>query len=94
MALAIFSSHQTWGSPDRGLQLFGVCKHVTRREATKADKLYGKRFAEYTTWKADLASDSSRRDYGFYRFVTAELKVFDEKELGDGVFVVAKVLRH
>jgi uncharacterized protein YhbP (UPF0306 family) len=91
MALAIFSSRQIWGNPDRGLQLFGVCKKVTGREVSKADKLYGDRFAKYTAWKADLPSDSTGRDYRFYRFVTTELKVFDEKELGAGIFVVARV---
>ena len=91
MALAIFSSNQTWGSPDRGLQLLGMCKQVAGREVNKADKLYSKRFTEYATWKANLASDTLGLDYQFYRFVTAELKVFDEKELGAGIFVVARV---
>jgi uncharacterized protein YhbP (UPF0306 family) len=91
MALAIFSSNQTWGSPDRGLQLFGMCKQVTGREASKADRVYGKRFAKYAVWKANLTSDSSGRDYRLYRFITFELKVFDEKELGTGIFVVARV---
>jgi uncharacterized protein YhbP (UPF0306 family) len=91
MALAIFSSNQTWGNPDRGLQLFGMCKLVTGREVSKVDELYGKRFAEYTAWKAILPPDSLGRYYQFYRFVTAELKVFDEKEFGSGIFVVAKV---
>ena len=91
MALAIFSSNQTWGSPDRGLQLLGMCKQVAGREVSKADKLYSKRFTEYATWKANLASDTLGLDYRFYRFVTAELKVFDEKELGAGIFVVARV---
>jgi uncharacterized protein YhbP (UPF0306 family) len=91
MAMAIFSSNQTWGSPDRGLQLFGMCKQVTGREASQADRLYGKRFAKYSAWKANFTSDSSGRDYRFYRFITSELKVFDEKELGSGIFVLAKV---
>jgi uncharacterized protein YhbP (UPF0306 family) len=91
MALAIFSSNQTWGSPDRGLQLFGLCKQVIEREAGKADRLYGKRFAKYSAWKANFTSDSTGRDYRFYRFITSELKVFDEKELGAGIFVMAKV---
>jgi len=91
MALAIFSSNQTWGSPDRGLQLLGMCKQVAGREASKADKLYSKRFTEYATWKANLASNTLGLDYQFYRFVTAELKVFDEKEFGAGIFVMARV---
>jgi uncharacterized protein YhbP (UPF0306 family) len=93
MALAIFSSDQTWGNPDRGLQLFGVCKPATGREVSKADKLYGERFAKYAAWKVNSASDSSGREYRFYRFTTSELKVFDEKELGAGIFVVARVRR-
>src|SRR5574341_214539 len=91
MAIAIFSSSQTWGSSDCGLQLFGTCKQATRQETSKADKLYAERFAEYRAWKAGLASDLPGQDYRFYRFATAELKVFDEKELGSGVFVLAKV---
>ena len=93
MAIAIFASNQTWGSSDCGLQLFGICKQVTRRQVDKAAKLYSKRFAEYNAWKDGLASDSLGQDYRFYRFVTAELKVFDEKELGTGIFVLAKVKR-
>jgi uncharacterized protein YhbP (UPF0306 family) len=91
MALAIFSSDQTWGHPDRGLQLFGVCKAATRREISMAEKLYSERFGEYTAWKSALPPDSLGRDYSFYRFIPAELKVFDEKEFGAGVFVVARV---
>jgi uncharacterized protein YhbP (UPF0306 family) len=39
MALAIFPSNQTWGGADRGLQLFGICKPVSGREVSKANKL-------------------------------------------------------
>jgi len=66
---------------------------TTGPEASKADKLYGKRFAEYTVWTAGLALDSLGRDYRLYRFVTTELKVFDEKELGAGIFAVARIRR-
>jgi hypothetical protein len=93
MAMAVFSSNLSWGSSDSGLQLFGTRKQAIGREVIKADKLYGKRFAEYNAWKADLASDSLGQEYRFYRFVTAELKVFHEKELGAGTFVLAKVKR-
>src|SRR5918996_2790918 len=58
IAIAIFSSSQTWGGADCGLQLFGTCKQATEGEARKADKLYGERFAEYRAWKASLTSDS------------------------------------
>jgi len=93
MAIAIFSSNQTWNNPDRGLQLFGNCKQATGLQASKANKLYGKRFVEYSAWKAGLTPDSFSRDYRFYRFLTSELKVFDEEELGSGIFVLAEVRR-
>jgi uncharacterized protein YhbP (UPF0306 family) len=94
MAMAVFSSNQTWGGSDCGLQLFGICKQATGRQATKADRLYSKRFAEYHAWRAGLAPTSPGRDYRFYRFIANELKVFDEKELGAGIFVLVKVQRH
>lgn len=94
MAIAIFSSNQDWVGADCGLQLFGTCKQVSGREASKAGRLYGDRFAEYRAWKYSLDLDSPGRDYQFYKFATTELKVFDEKELGAGIFVRAKVQRH
>jgi uncharacterized protein YhbP (UPF0306 family) len=63
MAIAIFPSNQTWGKPDRGLQLFGICKQAPEQAARKADKLYGKCFAEYLAWKADLPSDSPMQNH-------------------------------
>jgi uncharacterized protein YhbP (UPF0306 family) len=93
LAIAIFPSHQIWAGRDRGLQLFGTCRQATRQQASKADQLYGKRFAEYSRWKNGLASDASGRDFRFYRFVTARMKVFEEEELGSGVFVLAGVKR-
>jgi hypothetical protein len=90
---AYFSSNQTWDNPDSGLQLFGICKQATGQETSKVEKLYGKRFVEYNVWKAGRAANSLSRDYRFYRFITCELKVFDEKELGVGIFVVARPRR-
>lgn len=86
IAIAVFASGQTWGGGDCGLQLFGTCHQVTGRDVSRADKLYGERFAEYRAWKAGW-------DFQFYKVATAELKVFDERELGSGIFVLAKVQR-
>ena len=93
MAIAIFPSNQTWGGPDRGLQLFGHCRQATGSEAKLAEKLYSQRFASYTSWKTNVAAQATSREYSFYFFVTTHMKVFDEQEFGGGRFILAKIKR-
>lgn len=81
---------QTWGRPDRGIQLFGSCREVRGREAQEADRLYGQRFRAYGKWRANLDERDRRMfRYRFFRFVAASIKVLDEAEFGAGVFIVA-----
>ena len=87
MAITIFSSLQQWHGPDRGLQLFGTCGVASAARARNAESLYGKRFAEYATWKKNLRSGDAARSYRFYHFVVRSLKLLDEKTFGDGVFL-------
>jgi uncharacterized protein YhbP (UPF0306 family) len=85
VAVAVYDSHQTWGNPDRGIQLTGTAQEVLGRAADDAEKVYVARFPEYR------GSDSA--GYRFYRFRPHRLKLFDERELGAGVFVTARVSR-
>jgi hypothetical protein len=78
-AIAVFDSDQAWGEPDRGVQLFGRAREVT--DAT-AERAYAARFPRY---------DPHRTPYRLYRFHPIRVKLFDERELGDGVFVTARV---
>lgn len=83
-AIAVYDSHQTWGSPDRGIQLFGTAGRTVNSAAThEAEVIYAARFPGYRA--ADFAA------YCFYRFRPHLLKVFDETSLGSGVFVTARV---
>jgi uncharacterized protein YhbP (UPF0306 family) len=93
MAIAIFPSNQTWGGPDRGLQLFGNCRQAAGREAKRAEKLYNERFVSYAAWKTDVATEAAGQDYSFYCFTTSYTKLFDEQEFGGGRFILAKVKR-
>lgn len=93
VGMAVFSASQRWVDPGRGLQLFGTCSRARGAHARRAEALYGKRFAAYARWKATLTSSDSAREYRFYRFVTKRLKVLDERDLGDAVFVYAAVKR-
>ena len=93
MAMAIFSSSQKWRGPDQGLQLFGSCSQTRGPQARKAEQLYGKRFPAYASWKASVNRDDVARAYRFYRFRTGKLKILDEKNFGEAVFVYAAVRR-
>jgi uncharacterized protein YhbP (UPF0306 family) len=82
VAIAVFDSSQTWGKPDRGIQLFGAARTVDGAVAREAEALYAKRFRAYEP--GELGS------YRFYRFRPRTLKLFDERELGAGTFVTAR----
>lgn len=85
MAIAVYSSTQTWGKPDAGLQFFGRCAEARGRQGLEAQRLYGNRFPAYRS--------SDLREYRFYRFVPQRIKIFDERTLGGGVFVEVGVRR-
>jgi uncharacterized protein YhbP (UPF0306 family) len=82
-AIAVYDSGQTWGAPDRGIQLFGSAREVEGSAIAVCEELYETRFPPYR--EVDL------RAYRFYRFRPRRLKLFDERTLGAAVFVTAKV---
>ena len=83
IAIAVYDSTQTWGKPDRGIQLFGSARQAERADAKDAEAIYAKRFADYRQPDFDA--------YRFYLFRPRRLKLFDEHELGAGMFVTARV---
>jgi uncharacterized protein YhbP (UPF0306 family) len=84
VAIAVYDSNQTWGKPDRGIQLFGEARELERQAAGDAEAVYGGRFRDYRP--ADFG-----RGYAFYGFRPRRIKVFDEPTFGSGVFVTARV---
>ncbi len=85
VAVAVYDSNQSWGKPDRGIQLFGTAREVVGSAARDAERTYAKRFPGYR--------ESEFSAYRFYRFRPRRLKLFDERALGTGVFVTASVTR-
>jgi uncharacterized protein YhbP (UPF0306 family) len=83
-AAAVFSSAQTWGGPDRGVQLFGSCALVSQARARMAAATYAARFPAYL----HRPSSASLR---FYRLRPTALKLLDEREFGDAVFIEARL---
>jgi len=84
-AISVYDSSQTWGKPDRGIQLFGFARESEGEDADKARALYAKRFPEFA--HADLGA------YRVYLFSPRRLKLFDEPTLGAGTFVTARIAR-
>jgi uncharacterized protein YhbP (UPF0306 family) len=80
-AVAVYDSSQAWGRPDRGIQLFGSAREAT--DSDEAETLYADRFREFD--RADFDA------YRFYVFRPNRIKLFDEEELGGGLFVTARV---
>jgi uncharacterized protein YhbP (UPF0306 family) len=83
VAITVYDSSQTWGGPDRGIQLFGSAHELAQPADRDAEQIYANRFSEFGG--ADLGS------YRFYCFHPRRLKLFDEHVLGAGVFVTARI---
>ena len=82
-AVAVYDSTQTWGKPDRGIQLFGAAHQATDAEAGRAEARYANRFHNFES--KNFAA------YRFYVFRPGRVKLFDENELGAGRFIIAAV---
>jgi uncharacterized protein YhbP (UPF0306 family) len=93
MAITVFVSSQQWSRPGRGLQLFGTCREATGFQARRAEELYAKRFPASAELRARVGPTETASQYRFYRFVAKNVKILDEADLGDEVFVCASVKR-
>jgi uncharacterized protein YhbP (UPF0306 family) len=85
VAIAVYDSTQTWGTPDRGIQLLGRARRAAEDEIEWCVAVYTRRFAAFV--RTDLGA------YRFFLFRPRRLKLFDEAALGAGVFVTATVRR-
>jgi hypothetical protein len=85
VAIAVYDSRQTWGKPDRGIQVFGTATQARGSAAGDFERAYAERFPDYA--RADMPA------YRLYVLHAERLKLFDEKDLGAGVFVTARVGR-
>lgn len=91
MAIAIFDSDQSWGRPDRGLQLFGNGRVAVGQSARDAERTYDRRFPGHAYWKLPLSAAEGALPPKLFRFRPRTVKLFDERAFGAGVFVRATV---
>ena len=96
MAVAVFDSHQEWGLPHAGLQLYGRGGPVPAGHAERAQASYAARFPRYFDFvlRAGEAPDgaSGFANLRFYRFMPARVKILDEEEFGDEVYITADLV--
>ncbi|MCI4347754.1 MAG: pyridoxamine 5'-phosphate oxidase family protein [Thermoplasmata archaeon] len=87
MAVAVFDSHQRWGNPDRGVQMFGTGREAIGKWARVAWSAYSRRFPGAEKWRAQ--AERGEESFGLcpYRFRPVRAKILDERALGAGRFV-------
>ena len=81
-AVTIYDSTQTWGRPDRGIQLFGAAGIANGRVIKAAELAYSKRFPAF----------DPDQSLPFYRFRPRTVKLFHERVLGGATLVTARVV--
>jgi hypothetical protein len=97
MAVTVFDSHQRWGDPHAGLQLFGLGGRVLPDRLDQAQASYAARFAGYFDLVVRPA-EASVAPTGpgalhLYSFLPARLKILDEGEFGDEIYITVEVVR-
>lgn len=92
VAIAVFDTHQTWGTPHAGLQLFGAAGPAQEVHADRARALYAARFPQCMDSR-NSSSSSSFKALVFYRFHPQRVKIFDEVAFGDEVHITAVIER-
>jgi uncharacterized protein YhbP (UPF0306 family) len=92
VAIAVFDSHQVWGTPHAGLQLFGAAEPAREVHADRARALYAARFPQYVDY-GKSSPDTAFKALLFYRVHPQRVKVFDEKAFGDEVHITAVIER-
>jgi hypothetical protein len=92
----VFDSHQGWGEPHAGLQLFGLGGMAPPDRLDQGRAAYAARFKDYF----DLvlrAAEGGRASTGpaalqLYCFVPTRLKLLDEAEFGDEVYITVAIV--
>jgi uncharacterized protein YhbP (UPF0306 family) len=96
MAVTVFDSHQQWGQPHAGLQLFGPGGRVPPAHLEQARACYAARFEGYfdlAIRTGEAAGLVRPRGLELYDFAPTRVKILDELEFGDETYISAEILR-
>jgi uncharacterized protein YhbP (UPF0306 family) len=96
MAVGVFDSHQPWGDPHTGLQLFGTGTLANADASRQARELYAARFPRYREFLSRTPNgqplSSTLGGLKFYRFLPQRGQILDEWEFGEEVFIPATIV--
>lgn len=96
MAVAVFDSRQEWGEPHAGLQLFGGAGPVPSGQIERARASYAARFPRYFDLVMRAGEDPQATTgiggLRFYLFRPDRVKILDEREFGENVYLSAVVV--
>jgi hypothetical protein len=96
-AAAVFDSHQPWGAPHAGVQLFGTVAATPAAQLAAVETEYSSRFPRYATRARRSAGPAPEsRIFAalrFYSFTPERVQLLDEWEFGEEVFITASLLR-
>jgi hypothetical protein len=96
MAVIVFDSHQRWGEPHAGLQLFGLGGKVPPDRLDQGRASYAARFSGYFDLVLRPAeggpASTGPAALQLYSFVPTRLKLLDEPEFGDEMYISAMVV--
>lgn len=96
MAIAVFDTRQPWGTPGKGLQLFGAGTLARGEAHDRAREVYGRRFPLFRELSNSRGAQLGGPSFHLLRlceFAPARAKILDEERLGDGTNVVAEIRR-
>jgi uncharacterized protein YhbP (UPF0306 family) len=97
MAATVFDSHQRWGEPHAGLQLFGPAGKVSPDHLEQARASYAARFVGYFDLVMRVAEASAAPTgpaaLQLYSFIPTRVKILDELEFGDETYIAAEIVR-
>jgi hypothetical protein len=96
LAVTVFDSHQEWGLPHAGLQLQGSGGPVPPEHGERARASYAARFPRYFDFvlRAGEAPEAVTgfASLRFYRFLPTRVKILDEQEFGEEVYISANIV--
>jgi uncharacterized protein YhbP (UPF0306 family) len=96
LAVAVFDSHQEWGLPHAGLQLYGRGGPVPAEHGEQARASYAARFPRYFDFvlRAGEAPEAVTgfASLRFYRCLPTRVKILDEQEFGEDVYITANIV--
>lgn len=92
VSVSVYDSTQEWASLKKGLQIYGTAVKTPVTEIPKTLASYAGRFSDLKKW-VSAACDLNHLDSRFFTITSEHIKIFDEPEFGEEVWIETLVER-